>query len=82
MEESKYKDAGRLKLDNYIIFELIRQTRDGGGLALGCAKELQPVWLREGNNSVETMSVKYDAVLHTATKKMTALLRRRNFGNT
>ena len=48
VEESKYKASGRLKLENYIIFELIRQTRAGGGLALGCAKELQPVWLREG----------------------------------
>ena len=46
-----------LKLENYIIFELIRQTREGGGLALGCAKELQPVWLCEGQNQVEAMSI-------------------------
>ena len=57
IEESKYKETGRLKIDNYIIFELNRQSRDGGGLALGCAKELQPVWLREGSSQVEAMSV-------------------------
>ena len=57
VEESKYRDAGRLKLENYIIFELIRKDKDGGGLALGCAQELQPVWLREGSNQVEAMSV-------------------------
>ena len=56
VEESKYKEAGKLKVENFIIFELIRQNKDGGGLALGCAKELQPVWLREGEKS-ETLSI-------------------------
>ena len=57
VEESKYKDAGKLKVENYVIFELIRENKDGGGLALGCAKELQPVWIREGNSQTETLSV-------------------------
>ena len=57
IEETKYKNAGKLKLENYIIFELIRQNREGGGLAIGCAKELQPVWVREGNDFVEALSV-------------------------
>ena len=48
IEETKYKEAGKLKLGNYDIFELVRQSRDGGGgLALGCLKELQPAWVRE-----------------------------------
>ena len=58
VEESKYKDEGKLKLDNYVIFELVRKSRDGGGgLALGCEKQLHPVWVREGNDEVEALSV-------------------------
>ena len=58
LEETKYKDAGKFKLDNYEIFELVRESRDGGGgLALGCLKELRPAWVREGDDQVETLSV-------------------------
>ena len=45
-------------LENYYVFELVRQSRDGGGgLALGCLKDLQPVWVREGDDQVEALSV-------------------------
>ena len=57
VEETKYKDTGKLKFDNYVIFELVRENREGGGLALGCAKDLNPVWVREGDDSVEALSV-------------------------
>ena len=41
VEETKLKDEGKLKLDNYDVFELVRKSRvGGGGLALGCLKEL------------------------------------------
>ena len=57
VEETKYKNIGKLKFENYVIFELLRKNKDGGGLALGCTKELQPVWLREGDDFVEALSV-------------------------
>ena len=58
IEETKFKNEGRLKIDKYHIFERIRKSQDGGGgLALGCLKELQPVWVREGDDLVEAMSV-------------------------
>ena len=58
MEETKYKDNGKLKLDDYIVFDLVRKSRDGGGgLALGCVKELKPAWVREGDDLVEALSV-------------------------
>ena len=58
IEETKYKDSGKFKLANYVIFELVRQSRDGGGwLSLGCVKDLQPVWLREGDDMVEALSI-------------------------
>ena len=58
LEETKYQESGRLKIgNNFHIYELIRQDSKGGGLALGCLKELNPVWVREGNDLVEALSV-------------------------
>ena len=58
LEETKFRDCGNWKLDNYIIYELVRESRDGGGgLALGVSKELHPAWVREGDDTVEALSV-------------------------
>ena len=52
------KDEGKIKLDDYVVFEKVRKNRDGGGgLALGCIKELKPIWVREGEEQVEALSV-------------------------
>ena len=57
LEETKYQESGKLKIgNNYQVYELIRQDRTGGGLALGCLKELNPMWVREGNDFVEALS--------------------------
>ena len=57
IQETKYKTVGRFEIENFQIFELVRKNREGGGLALGCLKELKPVWLREGNDDVEALSI-------------------------
>ena len=58
VEETKLKDEGRIKIENYNIFENVRKNRDGGGgLALGCLKELQGVLVRTGEEKVEALSV-------------------------
>ena len=58
LEETKFKESGKFKMDNYTIYELVRESRDGGGgLALGVINELQPAWVREGNDIVEALSV-------------------------
>ena len=58
VQETKCSQVGQLKLgNNFVIFELVRQNRSGGGLALGCSKDLSPVWIREGNDQVEALSV-------------------------
>ena len=57
-QETKFKDVGKIKLENYVIFELVRESRDGGGgLALGCVTDLNPVWMREGDDLVEALSI-------------------------
>ena len=55
--ETKYKETGKLKVEEYEVFELVRQNRDGGGIAIGCKKELHPTWIREGDDYVEALSV-------------------------
>ena len=58
LEETKFKDEGTFKQDNYIIFERARKSKNGGGgVALGCVEELKPVWVREGEGEVEALSV-------------------------
>ena len=57
IEESKYREEGKLKLNNFNIFELVRENKEGGGLALGCIKELKPVLVRKGDDDIEAMSV-------------------------
>ena len=57
IEESKSKSEGKIKLDNYVVFEMVRDSKDGGGLAIGCVKDLNPILVRKGNDEVEAMSV-------------------------
>ena len=33
------------------------KIREGGGLALGCLKSLTPVWVRDGEEQVEAISI-------------------------
>ena len=56
-QETKFKETGKLKINDYVIFEKVRNNKDGGGLAIGCLPELYPVWVREGEDSVEALSV-------------------------
>ena len=58
VEETKYKDEDQLKIDKYVIFELTRDSKDGGGgLAIGVIRELNPILVRKGNDEVEAVSV-------------------------
>ena len=41
----------------YQIYELLRKSKCGGGLAIGVLKELNPVWVSEGNDEVEILVV-------------------------
>ena len=58
-QETKYKEEGQLKLgDEYVIYEQVRKNeKGGGGLALGCLKELNPCWISEGSEYVEAISI-------------------------
>ena len=58
VEETKCKEEGELKVENYVIFEQTRESRDGGGgLAIGVVNELCPVLVRKGGEEVEAFSI-------------------------
>ena len=60
IQESKMKRPGRIKnkmSKNYVIYELTRKNKAGGGLAIGVIKELPSVWIDEGSNEVEYLTV-------------------------
>ena len=58
IEETKMKDAGKIKMDNYLIFEKLRKNKiNGGEPAIGCLKELNPTWVQEGEDDVEALLV-------------------------
>ena len=57
IQETKFKTEGKLKLDNYLVFELLRKSKEGGGLAIGCEPNLKPAWVREGDDDVEALSI-------------------------
>ena len=58
IQETKFKDYGKLKVENYIIYELLRKTNvGGGGFVIGVIKELNPALVREGDDDIEALSV-------------------------
>ena len=58
LQETKFKEEGNIKLGNdYIVYELLRKSGSGGGLALGCHKDLNPCWISEGGEKAEALSV-------------------------
>ena len=58
MQETKFQDEGHIKLDEYIVYEHLRKKeKAGGGLALGCLKDLNPCLVSEGGENVEVISI-------------------------
>ena len=63
IEESKLSCPGKIKYNGYVLYENIRSrsndklSQAGGGLILGCKKELNPVWIRDGGEETEAISV-------------------------
>ena len=58
IEETKFKETGKLKALNYIVFEKVRDNcTGGGGIALGCVKDLHPALVREGKDGIEALSI-------------------------
>ena len=57
MQETKSAQVNQLKMEDFIIYERIRYEKDGGGVAIGAKKDLNPVLIAEGEENVEAISI-------------------------
>ena len=60
IEETKVSNGGKIKTNNsqkYQIFELVRKTKGGGGIAIGALEDVEPVQISEGDDDVEILVV-------------------------
>ena len=60
LQETKHRKQGKIgaaNLKNYQVYQLIRKNSQGGGMAIAAHKDLNPIWLGEGNDETEVLSV-------------------------
>ena len=60
LQETKHRKLGKIgaaSLKNYQVYQLIRKNSQGGGMAIAAHKDLNPIWLGEGNDETEVLSV-------------------------
>ena len=58
IQETKVSTKGKIDIDaDYKVYELPRTNKGGGGIALGCRKELNPTLAMEGDDEVEALSI-------------------------
>ena len=60
LQETKCRKQGKIgaaNLKNYQVYQLIRKNSQGGGMAIAAHKDLNPIWLGEGNDETEVLSV-------------------------
>ena len=61
LQETHFIKEGNIKFkndSNFLIFEKIRSTKKGGGLATGVIKDLNPIWICDGGENVEALTLK------------------------
>ena len=57
VKHRKQGKIGAANLKNYQVYQLIRKNSQGGGMAIAAHKDLNPIWLGEGNDETEVLSV-------------------------
>ena len=57
LQETKLYQKNSIKIKNYDTFELIRNSKEGGGLAISTHHSLEAVLVSEGNIDAETLTV-------------------------
>ena len=53
IQQTKYSKKGKLKMDDFHIFEAIRKNKEQGGTMLGIHKSLEPVLIEEYSDTFE-----------------------------
>ena len=57
LQETKMRREGKIKLGGYQIYELVRSTKFGGGLAIGALDEINPAFISDGDDITEILVV-------------------------
>ena len=60
LQETKMKKPNQIKTEsikNFTLYELVRKNSNGGGLCIGIHKDLQSVWVAQGDDEVECLVV-------------------------
>ena len=60
IQETKLKKPNQIKTNssrNFKIYELLRKNSNGGGICIGVLKDLKPVWVSQGDDEVEVLTV-------------------------
>ena len=60
VQETKLRKPNKIKTEStkgFTMYELLRQDSNGGGLCIGVHKDLQPVWVAQGDDEVECLVV-------------------------
>ena len=57
MQETKVTNPGQIKFDGYYTYEHTRKNGDGGGVALSAIKELNPVYVCDGGEHTEAVTI-------------------------
>ena len=57
LQETKMKRQGKIKIEGYQIYELVRSEKHGGGLAVGALDELNPAFISEGDDITEILVI-------------------------
>ena len=52
LQETKCSQPNKLKMDDFIIYEKVRNEREGGGVAIGAKIDLNPVLIEEGDDDI------------------------------
>ena len=60
LQETKARKANKIKTEStkrFTIYELLRKNSNGGGLCIGVLNDLHPVWISQGDDEVECLTV-------------------------
>ena len=57
MQETKSSEPNKLSMTDFVVFEKVRDQREGGGVAIAARKELNPVLTAEGEDSIEAITI-------------------------
>ena len=60
LQETKIKKSNQIKTDSsrrFTLYELHRKNSNGGGLCIGVNKDLKSVWVSQGDDDIEALTV-------------------------